>query len=273
MTERTLDGKVALVTGAGRGQGRSHCLALAERGANIIAIDICAPIDTVPYPLATPAELEETAALVEKLDQRVVTYQADVRDRVRLNDVVATGIRELDGIDIVVANAGVLAFGSDSEDHLIFEDIMQINVTGVRNTVHSAASLLIDQGRGGSVILTGSTQSFNGRGGNGSGAAEGYTASKHAVVGLMRSFAHWLAPHRIRVNSLHPTGVATPMVTSDKPRAYFEAGHAGSAIVNLLDVDVIESADVSHAVTWLASDAARYVTGIALPIDAGMLIT
>jgi SDR family mycofactocin-dependent oxidoreductase len=268
-----LQGKTALITGAARGQGRSHAIELARRGADIIALDICKPVAAAPYAMGTADDLAETAEQVEKLDRRVITGEVDVRDAAKLRSLVESAAAELGGVDIVVANAGILSFGSPEPDDLIFDEIMSINVGGVRNTVQAAAPFLIEQGRGGSVILISSTQGLNGKGGNGTGAADGYCASKHAIVGLMRTYAHWLAPHNVRVNSLHPTGVNTPMVTNDIVSAYFAAGKGGNAIVNLLSVDMIEPSDVSNAVAWLASDRARFVTGVTLPVDAGMLIS
>jgi SDR family mycofactocin-dependent oxidoreductase len=268
-----LSGKVALVTGAARGQGRSHSVELARQGADIIAIDICKPIDVAPYPMGTSEDLAETASQVEALDRQIVTAEVDVRDFLTMQATVQQAAAALGGLDIVVANAGILSFGSELPGDHIFREIMEVNLFGTRNTIQAAAPLMIEQDRGGSIVLISSTQGLSGRGGDGSGASDGYCASKHAVVGLMRTYAHWLSPHSIRVNSVHPTGVNTPMVTNEIVADYFASGRAGNAIVNLLPVPVIEPSDVSHAIAWLVSDEGRYVTGVTLPVDAGMLVS
>lgn len=269
-----LEGKVALITGVARGQGRSHALRLASEGADIIGCDICDQIDTAQYPLATPEELEETTKAVEALGRRMVARQADVRDQEQMRAVVEAGLREFGRVDIVLPNAGVaLGAVEEPDPFLVFADTIAINLTGVRNTVAPAVPSMIERGEGGSIILTSSTQGLTGKGGTGSGASDGYVASKHGVVGLMRSWANWLAPHNIRVNSIHPTGVSTPMIENQALRDYIEQNPqiADGLTGNLLDVDVIEPRDVSAAVAWLASEDARYVTGVTLPIDAGLL--
>jgi SDR family mycofactocin-dependent oxidoreductase len=269
-----LDGKVALITGAARGQGRSHAVRLAELGADVIALDICAQIDTVNYPMATPGDLAETVAQVEALDRRVVAAEADVRDAAALQRVLSDGVAQLGGVDIVLANAGIAVLGIDLPDpQQAFRDLVEVNLFGVWNTVQAAAPIMIEQGRGGAIVLTSSTQGLTGRGGNGSAAMDGYCASKHAVVGLMRSWAHWLAPHHIRVNSVHPTGVATPMIQNAVLEEYFAANPGlADALANLLPVPMLEPRDISNAVAWLVSDAARYVTGVTLPVDAGFVV-
>ena len=270
-----LDGKVALITGAARGMGRCHAVTLASRGADIIAVDICRPIDTVPYPLASPADLAETGAQVRGLRRRIVACEADVRDFASMQNAVQAGLDELGRIDIVVANAGISALGPNDPDPLaIFNETIAINLTGVFHTVHAAAPTMIEQGDGGAIVLISSTAGLAGRSGNGSGALDGYTAAKHGVVGLMRTWANWLGPHRIRVNTVHPTGVITPMVTGNAPLLAFlgENPEQVDALKNLLPVDMIESIDIAQAVAWLVSDEARYVTGVPLPVDAGMLV-
>ncbi|MFC5949243.1 mycofactocin-coupled SDR family oxidoreductase [Pseudonocardia lutea] len=270
-----LEGKVALVTGAARGQGRSHAVRLAEEGADIIAVDICAQVDTVAYPMSTRADLDETVAEVEKLDRRIVAHVADVRDEKALNAAVADGVAALGGVDIVLANAGIASIGTaeDGNEAAVFRTLIDINLTGVWNTVHAAAPTMIEQGRGGAIVLTSSTQGLTGRGGDGSGAMDGYCAAKHGVVGLMRTFAHWLAPHNIRVNSIHPTGVNTPMIVNPVVEKFLaESADVGDALANLMDVPVIEARDVSNAIAWLVSDEGRYVTGTTLPVDAGFTV-
>jgi SDR family mycofactocin-dependent oxidoreductase len=268
-----LEGKVALITGAARGQGRSHALRLAGEGADVIALDICRQIDAVAYPLATAAELAETASEVEALDRRIVTAEVDVRDAEAVAAAVADGVEELGGVDIVLANAGIGMVREDVDPATAFCEVLDVNLVGVWNTVHAAVPIMIEQGRGGSIVLTGSTMALIGRGGSGNAGADGYVASKHAIVGLTRTWANWLAKDNIRVNSVHPTGVSTPMILNDAMQDLLTSLPAdGPDMTNLLDVPLIEAADVSAAVAWLVSDEARYVTGVALPVDAGMTV-
>ncbi|MBW0091059.1 mycofactocin-coupled SDR family oxidoreductase [Pseudonocardia sp. KRD-184] len=273
MPTGTLEGKVAVITGAARGQGRSHAVRLAGEGADIVAIDICRQIDTVPYPLATPDDLAETATEVEKLDRRIVTREADVRDVAAVTDAIRAGIAELGRVDIVLPNAGIAPHSADESDPVAaFHDTVMTNLEGVRHTVQAAVPRMIEQGEGGAIVVTSSTQGLSGRGGNGSGAMEGYVAAKHGVVGLMRSWANWLAPHHIRVNTVHPTGVNTPMIDNDAMQAFLaQSPEVGAALTNLLDVEAIEPIDISNAIAWLVSDQARYVTGVTLPVDAGFM--
>jgi SDR family mycofactocin-dependent oxidoreductase len=268
-----LDGKVALITGAGRGQGRSHALRLAAEGADVIAVDICRQIDSVAYSLATAADLAETASEVEALDRRIVTAEADVRDAEAVAAAVADGAEKLGGVDIVLANAGIGMVRQDLAAAAAFREVLDVNLVGVWNTVHAAAPIMIEQGRGGSIVLTGSTMALIGRGGSGNAGADGYVASKHAIVGLTRTWANWLAKYNIRVNSVHPTGVSTPMILNEAMQEILASMPAdGPDMTNLLDVPLIEAEDVSAAVAWLVSDEARYVTGVALPVDAGMTV-
>ncbi|MGY1623701.1 mycofactocin-coupled SDR family oxidoreductase [Geodermatophilus sp. SYSU D00965] len=269
-----LDGKVAFITGAARGQGRSHAVRLAQEGADVIAVDLCAQLDTIAYPMATPDDLAETVRAVEALDRRIVARQADVRDVAALRSVVEDGVAELGRVDIVLANAGISAAGSpESDPSRTWDDVIGVNLTGVWNTVHVAAPRMIEQGEGGSIVLTSSTQGLTGRGGDGSGAVTAYAAAKHGVVGLMRSFAHWLAPHRIRVNSVHPTGAATPMVENEVLQSWLAANEESAGMLaNLMPVELIEAVDVSNAIAWLVSDEGRYVTGVTLPVDAGFTV-
>lgn len=265
-----LEGKVAFITGAARGQGRSHALRLAEEGADVIAVDLCEQIDTVPYPMSTPADLQETVAGVEALDRRIVAIQADVRDRAALEAAVQKGVAELGPIDIILANAGIAPQGGDGDEDQTFRDVVETNLFGVFNTVEVAVPSMIEKGEGGAIVLTSSTQGLSGAGGDGSGATSGYTAAKHGVVGLMRSFANWLAPHSIRVNTVHPTGVNTPMIVNDAMQKYLNSNpEVANAMQNLLPVDMVQPRDISNAIAWLVSDDARYVTGVTLPVDAG----
>jgi SDR family mycofactocin-dependent oxidoreductase len=265
-----LEGKVAFVTGAAGGLGRSHVRRLAEEGADIIAVDIARPIASVPYRMSTPMELREIVEEVESLGRRIVARQADVRNRQALQAVFNEGVYRLGRMDIVVANAGIAPLLLHDRPEA-WQDAIDVNLTGTFHTVQVAIPTLVGAGRGGSIVITSSTAGLVGTGGPSNGGLA-YTASKHGVVGLMRSYANNLAPYSIRVNSVHPTGVATRMV-ADPVMASFVAqdpalsrGHA-----NALPVATVEAVDVSNAIVWLVSDEARYVTGVTLPIDAGFV--
>jgi SDR family mycofactocin-dependent oxidoreductase len=265
-----LEGKVAFITGAARGQGRSHAIRLAQEGADIIAIDIAAQIDSVSYPMSTPDDLAETARQVEALDRRIFTRQADVRDKDALQAAFDAGVAELGPVDIVSANAGIAPMSMHPQ-YQEWTDVIAVNLTGVYHTVEVAAPSMIERGKGGAIVLTSSTAGLTGIGGNTPGGI-GYTAAKHGVVGLMRAYANYLAPYSIRVNTVHPTGVNTPMVVNDVMQEFLQADPAmGQAMANALPVELIEPVDISNAIVWLASDAARYVTGVTLPVDAGFV--
>jgi SDR family mycofactocin-dependent oxidoreductase len=272
-----LQGKVALVTGAARGQGRSHAVRLAEEGADVIAVDICDQIPSVEIPMATKDDLDETVRQVEALGRRIVATVADVRDGAGLHDVVRHGAAELGGLDVVCANAGVYALTLDEPAdaagrRTFWQDTIDVNLTGVWNTVEAAAPIMIEAGRGGAIVLTASTAASKSAA-NQSLAMNAYTAAKHGVVGLMRNYAVDLAPHMIRVNSVHPTGVHTPMVENAVVERYM-AQNAGFAklVQNSLPVGAVDPVDISNAIVYLASDAGRYVTGVQLPVDAGFLV-
>jgi SDR family mycofactocin-dependent oxidoreductase len=269
-------GKVAFITGAARGQGRSHAVRLAEEGADIIAVDRCADLASVPYPLATPGDLAETVRQVEALDRRIVARQADVRDQAALTAAVHDGLAEFGRLDIVCANAGVnQPVPAKDMDSGVWADIVDVDLSGVWRTCKAAIPHLIAGGRGGSVVLTSSAAGLKGY-----ANIAHYTAAKHGVVGLMKTLAQELAPHRIRVNTVNPTQVDTDMIQNESMYHLFcpdienptrEDFGAASAATILLPVDWVESIDVSNAVLFLASDEARYITGVALPVDAGAL--
>jgi SDR family mycofactocin-dependent oxidoreductase len=269
-----VDGKVAFITGAARGQGRSHALRLAEEGADIIAVDLCRPVETAPYEMATPDDLAETAKLVEDFDRRIVTRQADVRDLGQMQAAVQEGLSELGHIDIVCANAGIASFAPALEmEEQTWDEMLAINLSGVWKTIRAAVPPMVERGQGGSVIITSSVAGLFGF-----PNLSNYVAAKHGVVGLMRTLTQELAPHMIRVNTVNPTTVNTPMVMSDafyrlvrpdlEQPSREDMAEAFTGL-NALPVPWIESIDVSNAVLWLASDEARYVTGVALPVDAG----
>ena len=267
----TLEGQVAFITGAGRGQGRSHAEALAERGVDIIAVDLCEDIDTVSYPLASRADLDETASLVRAHGRRVIPYQADVRDMDALSRALDAGLAEFGRLDIVLANAGIApSFGIDVEPAESWGNIIDVNLTGVWNTTWVTKQAIIDGKRGGSVVITSSTAGLKGLA-DGSPGADAYVASKHGLVGLMRALALELAPHSIRVNTVHPTGANTPMVNNEAMQQWIaeNAAVAAAGMQNVLPVALIEASDVTNAILWLVSDMARYITGVALPVDAG----
>jgi SDR family mycofactocin-dependent oxidoreductase len=259
-----LEGKVAFITGAARGQGRSHAVRLAQEGADIIAVDICAQIDTVLYAMPSPADLEQTVKEVEAEGRRCVARQVDVRDVAALRQAFEEGTAELGPVDIVLANAGIGPGGHEPRDQ-DWEDVIAVNLTGVWNTGRIAIPSMIEQG--GAIVLTSSTGGLIGVGTNEAGLL-GYTAAKHGVVDLMRSWANYLAPHNVRVNSVAPTGCRTPMAVNDSLADILAANpQLASAMSNAMPVDMVEPIDVSNAIVWLVSDEARYVTGTVIPVD------
>jgi SDR family mycofactocin-dependent oxidoreductase len=271
-----LDGKVAFITGAARGQGRSHAVRLAEEGASIIATDACRDIEVVPYPLASDEELEETAELVGKAGGAVMTAKADVRRFGELKAAVAAGLRQFGHIDIVLANAGIATMGADlteEEVEAAWDAVIDVNLKGVWNTVRAAAPPMVERGQGGAIVLTSSTAGLKGLTSPGAIGHEGYGASKHGVVGLMRQFAVELSTANIRVNTVHPTGVNTMMVNNAAMEKFLSDFPAASAsITNLLDVELLQPRDISDAIVFLVSDLAKYITGVTLPVDAGFTV-
>ncbi|MGQ0624421.1 MAG: mycofactocin-coupled SDR family oxidoreductase [Sporichthyaceae bacterium] len=268
-----LAGKVAFITGVARGQGRSHAVRFAQEGAAIIGVDLCGPIDSVGYPLATAADLATTVAQVEAAGGRIIARQADVRDRSALAAALADGVAGLGGVDIVLANAGILPItGPGASTIAAFTDAVEVNLTGVFHTVDLAISTLREQGRGGCVVITSSTSGLTGLA-DGSAGSMGYAAAKHGVVGLMRGWASVLAPENIRVNTVHPTGLASPMVENEGFAGYLDVHpEMRPRLKNALPVHLIEPIDISNALLWLCSDEARYVTGVTLPVDAGFCL-
>jgi SDR family mycofactocin-dependent oxidoreductase len=278
MTGR-VEGKVAFVTGAARGQGRSHAIRLAQEGADIIAVDLVRQVDSVPYPMSTPDDLAQTVKEVEALDRRIVATEADVRDYGALKAALDDGVAQLGQLDIVSANAGICSFGAAEElPEQTWQDMIDTNLTGVWHAAKAAIPHLRAGGRGGSIILTSSTAGLM--------ALENmahYVAAKHGVVGLMRTLALELAPAMIRVNSVHPTSVNTDMIQNAATYALFapdleekdrtkENLQERFQALNALPIPWVEPVDISNAVLWLASDESRYVTGVTLPVDAGSLI-
>jgi SDR family mycofactocin-dependent oxidoreductase len=268
------DNTVAVITGAARGQGRSHAVALAEQGADIIAVDICADLEAIPYALGTKADLEETVRLVEAAGRKAVPVVADVRDLAQLEAGVQGAIDAIGEVDIVIANAGVVAIGdTDAHSEPVFNSIVDTNLKGVWHTLLATVPSIIRKGRGGSIVMISSSQGLTGRGGDGSSAMFAYAASKHGVVGLMRSAANAYAPHKIRVNSIHPAGVTTPMILNDfVVNRMLENPNPAVSQMLLPDVPLVEPQDVTEAVLWLAGPKARYVTGVSVPVDAGHIV-
>lgn len=262
-------GKVAFITGAARGQGRSHAIRLAEEGADIIAVDICRDYGTVPYAMATEADLAETVKAVEALDRRIVATQADVRDAGALKAAVDDGVAQLGRLDIVSANAGICTVQSwDEVTPAVWQDTLDTNLTGVWNTMVVSVPHLIAAG-GGSIICTSSTAGIKGL-----PYLAPYVAAKHGVVGIARTMANELAIHKIRVNTVHPTGVDTPMgngLGGLEPLINRDPS-LGPIYMNTLPVETVDPRDISNAVLFLASDEARYVTGLEFTVDAGNTI-
>ena len=264
-----VDGKVAFITGAARGQGRSHAIRLAEEGADIIAVDLLEDYPTVRYSMPGRADLDETVRAVEALGRRIVAVKADVRDAALLGGALAGGVAELGRLDIVCANAGIYTVQSwDQVTPAVWRDTIDTNLTGVWNTMVVAVPHLIAAG-GGSIIATSSTAGLKGM-----PFLAPYVATKHAVVGICRSMANELARHHIRVNTVHPAGVDTPMVNGPETLEPFLARspELGALFGTSLPVGTLDPLDVSNAVLWLASEEARYVTGAALTVDAGTTI-
>jgi (+)-trans-carveol dehydrogenase len=268
-----VEGKVAFITGAARGQGRSHAVRLAEEGADIIAVDICGQIASVPFPMASADDLAETVRLVEKFGRRIVAIECDVRDYPALEAAVNLGVAELGGIDIVSANAGISSAGQLHElSEEAWQDVIDVNLTGVWHTCKATVLHLISGG-GGSIVLTSSMAALRTWQNIGH-----YAAAKHGVVGVARVMAAELAPYGIRVNAIHPTQVDTPMLANDWSYSLFrpdlerptkEDVVEPMTTLNMLPVPWVEAVDISNALLFLVSDEARYITGVSLPIDAG----
>jgi (+)-trans-carveol dehydrogenase len=269
-----LDGKVAFITGAARGQGRSHAIELAKEGADIIAVDIAKQADTVPYPMATPEDLAETVNAVEALDRRIIASEVDIRDYSALKTAVDAGVAELGRLDIVLANAGISTPASTlemSEEH--WDEMIEINLTGQWKTVKAAVPHILATGDGGSVVITSSLAAIY----SNENTAH-YSAAKAGLVGFMKVLAKELAPKNIRVNTIHPTTVATGMILNDATYELFrpdlehptrEDFEVAARTLNKLPLVALEPVDISNAVLYLVTDAGRYVTGTTFVVDAG----
>jgi (+)-trans-carveol dehydrogenase len=275
MTGR-LEGKVAFITGAARGQGRSHAVRLAQEGADIIAIDVCKPIvANTTIPASTPEDLAETADLVKGHNRRIFTAEVDVRDYDALKAAVDTGVGQLGRLDIIVANAGIGNGGDtlDKTSEFDWQEMIDVNLSGVWKSVKAGVPHILAGGNGGSIILTSSVGGLKAYPHCGN-----YVAAKHGVVGLMRSFAVELGQHMIRVNSVHPTHVRTPMLHNEGTFKMFRPDLENPGpddmapicqMFHTLPIPWVEAEDISNAVLFFASDESRYITGVTLPVDAG----
>jgi SDR family mycofactocin-dependent oxidoreductase len=266
-----LDGKVAVITGGGRGQGRSHAIRLAEEGADIVVCDITEQVGSVPFATGRPGDLEETVAEVEKLDRRCVALQADVRNTADMTRLADTAMKEFGRIDILLANAGILSLSDNTWelDDETWDDMIDINLTGVFKACRAVVPHIRAGGRGGSIVITSSIAGLRGVAG-----CTHYAAAKHGIVGLMRTLARELAPESIRVNTIHPTGVDSPMSNNDFfPQWLDEHKELGDAMrFNLMPVDAMPMRDVSDVVTFLVSDAGKWITGTTQQVDAGFML-
>ncbi|QGG40577.1 mycofactocin-coupled SDR family oxidoreductase [Aeromicrobium yanjiei] len=261
--------RVVLITGAARGQGRSHALRFAEQGADLVLIDVCANDPHIPFDMASADELAQTTKDAQAFGATVISAQADVRRGGEMRAVVDQVESTFGRLDVVVANAGAYAFGPMSSleiDDDRWEAVVGTNLTGVFNTVRATAPLMIRGGHGGSIVLVSSSAARRGL-----RSMADYTASKHGVVGLMRTFANELGEHSIRVNSVAPTGVETYMITNPAIQQWYAENPTmlENETGNILPVGMLQADDITDAVVWLASDGAKFVTGVDLPVDAG----
>ena len=272
----SLEGRVAFITGVARGQGRAHAVRLAREGVDIIGVDICENYPHMNYPNATPEDLEETVALVEKEGRRIVARKADVRDYHQLKAAFDEGYAELGRLDIIIANAGIIRLG-DEEDFLAeWREVIDTNLTGAFHTVRAALPALKEGGRGGSIVITSSTAGLKGTS-SALASYQAYSAAKRGLVGYMQTLANDLAPEWIRVNTIHPTGVVSGMTQNEPMNRLMAQAAAGgdndiSAMQNALPIPILQPEDIANAVAWLVSDEAKYITGIQLPLDAGFSV-
>jgi SDR family mycofactocin-dependent oxidoreductase len=266
----SLEDKVAFITGVARGQGRSHAIRLAEEGADIVGVDICAPIEMSPYPMASETDLEETARLVEKTGRQALLEVGDVRDRARLQAVFDAGVERFGYIDVVCANAGVSLSGA-TDDMAAWHVTIDVLLTGTYHTVQVALPHLMKRQQG-NIIVVSSVAGIRGMS-DGRGGTDAYSAAKAGILGLVKAWAAYLGPQNIRVNAVAPGGVATPMLLDNPnlPGIMESNPHLQNSMANALPVDMIQPEDISAAVAFLASDSARYITGCTIAVDAGLL--
>ncbi|MCV7025894.1 mycofactocin-coupled SDR family oxidoreductase [Mycolicibacterium novocastrense] len=277
MMPKPLEGKVAFITGVGRGQGRAHAVRLARDGADIIGVDICENIASMTYPNASLADLEETERLVEKEGRRMVARKGDVRSYHDMLAAVDAGVEQFGRIDITIANAGIVRLAGESADFMQdWQDVIDTNLTGVYHTIRAALPVMREGKRGGSIVITSSTAGLKGTASlNASGNA--YAAAKRGVVALMQNLANYLAPEWIRVNTIHPTGVLSGMTQNDAMNALMaQAAEGGqnaiSGMENALPLPILQPEDIANAVAFLVSEEAKFITGIQWPLDAGFTV-
>jgi SDR family mycofactocin-dependent oxidoreductase len=270
------DGKVALVTGGARGQGRSHAVNLAKRGADVVVLDILEQIPSVEYDMARQDDMNETVKLIEAEDRRVIPVKGDVRKWDDVQNAVKAAITEFGRLDLVSANAGIMpTTGEPSQQLDAWHAAIDTMLTGVYYTLRAATEPMVESGRGGSIVITGSTSTFQGVAFNQkllNPGQVGYGAAKHGVVAIMRNFAKALGQFNVRVNLVAPQGVRTPMLVNPYFGPSVRDGAPPGWMANVLNTDLVEPQDISEAVLWLLSDQARYVTGTSIAVDSGTLI-
>lgn len=272
-----LDGRVVLISGVARGQGRSHAVRFAEEGASVVGFDLCRQVDTVTYPMPGRDELEKTVKLVEGAGGRIVAREADVRDAAAVQAVVDAGVEEFGRVDFVLANAGIMPIlGEAGKRRQAWYDAIDVMLSGVLITIEAALPQLLKQDQGGAVVITSSSGGLTIGGATLSIKSDGllgYVAAKHGVVGLVHAYANMLGASNIRVNSVHPCGVNSPMIVNE-PVGEFTAAHPefSTAMETLLPTELVEPSDVSDAMVYLCSDSGRYITGITLSVDAGLAV-
>jgi SDR family mycofactocin-dependent oxidoreductase len=270
------DGKVALVTGGARGQGRSHAVNLAKRGADVVVLDILEQIPSVEYDMSRQDDMDETVKLIEAEDRRVIPVKGDVRKWDDVQNAVKAAISEFGRLDLVSANAGIMpTTGEPSQQLDAWHAAIDTMLTGVYYTLRAATEPMVESGRGGSIVITGSTSTFQGVAFNQkllNPGQVGYGAAKHGVVAIMRNFAKALGQFNVRVNLVAPQGVRTPMLVNPYFGPSVRDGAPPGWMANVLNTDLVEPQDISEAVLWLLSDQARYVTGTSIAVDSGTLI-
>ena len=267
-----LEGRVAFITGAARGQGRAHAIRLAQEGADIIGLDICEDIASFDYSCATWAELEETAALVEKEGRTMVIGKADVRDGAAVKQVFDKGFEQFGRVDIVIANAGMIRYGASENPQQEWQDTLDVILTGAFNTVQASIEKLVEGGNGGSIVLVSSSAGLKGTGSD-LPAAQAYTAAKRGLAGYMQVLAQQYAEHMIRVNTIHPTGVVSGMTTNEAMMKMAADPNTNiAAMQNLLPIPILQPEDIANAVAYLVSDQAKFITGTQWALDAGFSV-
>jgi len=268
--------KVAFITGIARGQGRAHAVKLASQGMDIIGLDICEDIESMDYPNATEDDLRTTIKSVEKAGGSIVAEKGDVRNYDDLRRVLGLGLERFGRVDVLLANAGIVRLSPGGDRDRTWVDIIDVNLTGVWRTIEVVLPAIRDGGRGGSVVITSSTAGLKGTASDKAGT-QAYTASKRALVGLMQVLATEHAGEKIRVNTIHPTGVISGMTQNSVMAALHAEAARGekntiSSMQNALPIDILQAEDIANAVAWLVSDEAAYITGISLPLDAGFTV-